>query len=56
MREPPIFPTSWPQSKLIAIEDEMDLEPLNLGMIAGGWGPVQLAGDPADSGHAPALL
>ena len=27
------------QSKLIAIEDDMDLEPLNLGMIAGeaGW-------------------
>ena len=25
------------QSKLIAVEDDMDLEPLNLGMIAGGW-------------------
>lgn len=24
------------QSKLIAVEDDMDLEPLNLGMIAGG--------------------
>ena len=31
---PSTHPPTHPQSKVIAVEDEMDLEPLNLGMIA----------------------